>query len=54
MSKWFKNTDLAILPDIDKVTKKTLLKSLNSLEKINPEQLQLKIFNTLKKKFRVF
>lgn len=52
MSAWFKRTDLSVLLNIQKVTEKTLLKSLDSLEK-NSEDLQLKIFNTLKKKFRV-
>lgn len=53
MSSWFKRTDLPLLLDIEHVTEKTLLNALDSLEKIDTETLQLKIFNTLNKKFRV-
>jgi transposase len=53
MSAWFKRTDLAMLLDIDRLTEKTLLDALDSLEKIDVENLQLKIFNALDKKFHV-
>jgi transposase len=53
MSAWFKRTDLAMLLDIEKVTEKTLLDALDSLEQIDVENLQLEIFNALNKKFRV-
>ena len=53
MSAWFKRTDLAMLLDIEKVTEKTLLDALDSLEEIDVENLQLTIFNSLNKEFRV-
>jgi transposase len=53
MSAWFKRTDLAMLLDIEKVTEKTLLDALDSLEQIDVENLQLAIFNALHKKFPV-
>jgi transposase len=53
MPSWFKRTDLSVLLDIENVTEKTLLNALDSLEKIDTEKLQLKIFNTLNKKFHV-
>jgi transposase len=53
MSSWFKRTDLSTLLDIENITEKTLLNALDSLEGIDTEQLQLKIFNTLDKKFHV-
>lgn len=53
MTAWFKRTDLAMLLDIDRLTEKTLLDALDSLDKIDVENLQLEIFNALDKKFRV-
>ncbi len=53
MSSWFKRTDLPMLLDIENITEKTLLNALDSLEKIDTEKLQLKIFNMLNKKFHV-
>jgi transposase len=53
MSSWFKRTDLSMLLDIENITEKKLLNALDSLEKIDTEKLQLKIFNTLDKKFHV-
>jgi transposase len=53
MSSWFKRTDLSVLLDIENITEKTLLNALDSLEKIDTEKLQLKIFNALNKKFPV-
>ena len=53
MSSWFKRTDLPMLLDTENITEKTLLNALDSLEKIDTENLQLKIFNTLDKKFHV-
>ena len=52
MSTWFKRTDLAMLLNVDRVTEKTLLNALDSLEQIDVENLQLNIFNVLNKKFR--
>jgi len=53
MSSWFKRTDLSMLLDIENITEKTLLNALDSLEKIDTEKIQFKIFNTLDKKFNV-
>ena len=53
MSSWFKRTDLPILLDTENITEKTLLNALDSLEGIDTDSLQLKIFNTLNKKFHV-
>lgn len=53
MSSWFKRTDLPLLLDTENITEKTLLNALDSLEKIDTEKLQLKIFNTLNNKFHV-
>jgi transposase len=53
MSSWFKRTDLSVLLNIKNVTEKTLLNALDSLEKINVENLQFEIFNVLEKKFKV-
>ena len=53
MTAWFKRTDLATLLDIENVTEKTLLKALDSLEQIDVENLQFKIFDALNKKFRI-
>lgn len=53
MKAWFKKTDLAMLLDIEHLTEKNLLDALDSLEKIDVENLQLKIFNALDKKFKV-
>jgi transposase len=52
MSAWFKRTDLAMLLNVERVTEKTLLNALDSLEQIDIENLQLDIFNVLNKKFR--
>lgn len=53
MTAWFRRTDLAMLLDIGRLTEKTLLDALDSLDKIDVENLQLKIFSALDKKFRV-
>lgn len=53
MSSWFKRTDLSMLLDIDNVTEKTLLNALDSLDNIDTDNVQLEIFNTLNKKFKV-
>ena len=53
MSSWFKRTDLSVLLDIENITEKTLLNALDSLEEIDIAALQLKLFNTLNKKFHV-
>lgn len=53
MLAWFKRTDLAMLLDIECLTEKTLLDALDSLDKIDVENLQLEIFNALDKKFKV-
>lgn len=53
MSSWFKRTDLSVMLDIEKVTEKTLLDALDSLENIDVENLQLEIFDALEKKFHV-
>jgi transposase len=53
MKAWFKRTDLAMLLDIERLTEKTLLNALDSLDQIDVEQLQLEIFNALDKKFHV-
>lgn len=53
MAAWFKRTDLAMLLDIEHLTEKNLLDALDSLEKIDVENFQLKIFNALDKKFNV-
>ena len=53
ISSWFKRTDLSMLLDIENVTEKTLLNALDSLEDIDTDNLQLEIFNTLDKKFKV-
>ena len=53
MAAWYKRTDLAMLLNMERVTEKTLLNALDSLEQIDVENLQLEIFNVLKKKFRV-
>lgn len=53
MSSWFKRTDLSVLLDIANVTEKTLLNALDSLEEIDTEKLQLKIFNSFDKKFHI-
>lgn len=52
MPAWFKRTDLSLLLNIERVTEKTLLNALDSLEKIDVKNLQLKIFNSLNKKFK--
>ncbi len=53
MNAWFKKTDLAMLLNIEKVTEKTLLKSLDALDEMDTERLQFEIFSALNKKFRV-
>lgn len=53
MTEWFKKTDLAMLLDIKSLTEKSLLNALDSLETIDVENLQFKIFNALNKKFPV-
>lgn len=53
MTAWFKRTDLSMLLDIESITEKTLLDALDSLEKIDTENLQLEIFTKLDKKFGV-
>lgn len=53
MSEWFKRTDLAVLLDIQRVTEKTLLNALDSLDTIDIENVQLQIFKTLNRKFKV-
>lgn len=53
MKAWFKRTDLAMLLDVENLTEKTLLNALDSLDKIDVEQLQLEIFQALDKKFHV-
>ena len=52
MAEWYQRTDLSVLLDMKRVTEKTLLNALDSLDGIDVEDLQLKIFNALNKKFK--
>ena len=53
MSKWFERTDLNMLLDIEKLTERSLLEALDSLEEGNLEELQRAIFEKVQKKYKL-
>jgi transposase len=53
MPEWFKRTDLNMLLDIDDLTERRLLNSLDALEEQDPTKLQKKIFDTVSKKYKL-
>ncbi len=52
MPEWYKRTDLNSLLKLEDLTESRLLSALDSLE-VNPEHLQMKIFQTVQKKYKV-
>ena len=53
MKEWFKRTDLACLLNIKDVTERRLLLSLDKLDKLDFEKIQLKLFNCISEKIPV-
>ena len=53
MPQWFERTDLNFLLDLENVTETKLLKALDSLESKNANGIQKKIFNSVKKKYKL-
>jgi len=53
MQDWYRKTDLSLLLNMETVTEKTLLSALDSLEALDVESLQLEIFKSINKKFRL-
>lgn len=51
MPDWFEKTDLNMLLDLEGLTEKRLLSALDSFEKSDPEALQIKIFESVKKRY---
>jgi transposase len=53
MSRWFERTDLNFILGLENVTEDRLLKSLDSLEQLDRDDLQRQIFAIAKKKFNL-
>lgn len=53
MSRWFERTDLNFILNLENVTEDRLLKSLDSLEQLDRDDLQRQIFSIAKKKFKL-
>jgi transposase len=53
MSRWFERTDLNFILGLNSVTEERLLKSLDSFELMDTEELQKRIFNAVKQKYEV-
>jgi hypothetical protein len=54
MEDWFRRTDLNVMLDLKEVTEKRLLNALDSLENMDMELLQKKIFEKVKEKYKRF
>lgn len=53
MQNWFKKTDLNFILDLENVTEFRLLKALDSINQQDSEVLQKKIFDEVKKNFKI-
>lgn len=53
MQNWFKKTDLNFILNLENVTESRLLEALDSINQQDPELLQKKIFDEVKKKFEI-
>ncbi len=53
MDKWFARTDLNMMLDIECVTEKRLLNALDSIENCDLEDLQRRIFDSVKDKYKL-
>jgi transposase len=53
MDEWFKQTDLSMILDLESVTEKTLLAGLDSLQSLDVDKLQLEIFESFTKKYKI-
>ncbi len=51
MSEWFRKTDLNYILDLGGLTEQKLLDAIDSLEKAGRDELQMKIFNSVRKKY---
>ncbi len=53
MSAWFEKTDLNMILDLDGLTEERLLLALDSLESVNPDELQRKIFESVQRRYKL-
>jgi transposase len=53
MPDWFNKTDLTMLLDLEGLTEKRLVQALDSLEKLDSDTLQSKIFESVKKRYHL-
>jgi len=53
MPGWFEKTDLNMLLDLDGLTEKRLFNALDSLERLDPDAVQIKIFEAVKKLYHI-
>jgi transposase len=53
MTNWFERTDLNYLLDLENVTEESFLKAMDTLESNDSFKLQKRIFESVKKKFRI-
>lgn len=53
MEKWFTRTDLNFLLDLENLTERRLLSSLDSLMELNQDDLSKKIYQIAEKKYKL-
>ncbi|MCL4557031.1 MAG: IS1634 family transposase [Deltaproteobacteria bacterium] len=53
MTNWFKKTDLNHILQLDHLTEQKLLSALDSIEQTGHDDLQVKIFNAVQRKYRL-
>ena len=53
MNNWFERTDLNMILDIDGLTEARLLSALDSIENKDPDSLQCKIFDSVRKSYNL-
>jgi hypothetical protein len=53
MPDWFNKTDLTMLLDLEGLTEKRLVNALDSLEKLDSDTLQSKIFESVRKRYHL-
>ena len=53
MGQWFERTDLNMMLSLESLTEKRLLNALDSLEEMDSQRLQKKLFEAVKKKYRL-
>ncbi len=53
MPGWFEKTDLNMILDLEGLTEKKLLNALDSLERLDSDAVQIKIFESVKKRYQL-